>query len=166
MSERAQATRRSVEDFGGEFLVVCPRCAARARVRDTGAGAARRIRATCGACGYARGWSGDASATMVAADAGRFGEGVVGMGAPVDWYFHLPLWLQAPCRGHVLWAYNERHLRFLRGYVAAGLRERTRDEAAGWANASLAPRLPAWMLDGAHRDEVMRAIDALLERAA
>ena len=166
MTQRAPVTRATVEDFGDEFLVACPRCAARALVRDTGEGDARRIRLTCAACGHARGWSGNVGSVAYGPDASRYPAGAVGIGAPVDWYFHLPLWLQAPCRGHTLWAYNARHLRFLRDLVSADLRERERDPRLGWRNGSLASRLPAWMLDGAHRDDVVRVIDALLARAA
>src|SRR5687768_9071979 len=38
-------------------------------------------------------------------------------GEPVDPVFGLQLWLQAPCCGHVLWAYNREHLEVIRGYV-------------------------------------------------
>ncbi|MGI5171658.1 hypothetical protein ACQEU3_45665 [Spirillospora sp. CA-253888] len=34
-----------------------------------------------------------------------------------------PLWLQRSCCGHVLWAYNVRHLDLLESYAAAKLRE-------------------------------------------
>jgi hypothetical protein len=33
--------------------------------------------------------------------------------APVDNCFGLPLWLQTPCAGHTLWAFNARHLAYL-----------------------------------------------------
>ncbi len=77
---------------------------------------------------------------------------------PVDFYFGLPLWLQAPCRGETLWAYNERHLQFLRGYVGAGLRERVPH-----ANRSLAARLPKWIKTAHAREDVLRCIEKLEE---
>ncbi|MEW9532434.1 hypothetical protein AB0B72_28180, partial [Microbispora sp. NPDC049125] len=41
-----------------------------------------------------------------------------------DPFFGLHLWLQTPCCGNVLWAYNIRHLDLLEGYIGADLRER------------------------------------------
>jgi hypothetical protein len=41
-----------------------------------------------------------------------------------DPYFGLPLSLQTPCVGNILWAWNEAHRTFLENYVAAALRER------------------------------------------
>lgn len=62
------------------------------------------------------------------------------MGAPLDPYFHLPLWLQVNCLGKTLWAYNERHLDELDRYVRVLVRERTPN-----VNRSVASRLPAWI---------------------
>lgn len=72
----------------------------------------------------------------------------------------LPLWLQTACRGQVLWALNADHLEWLRGYVAAELRERIPRR-----NASLASRLPSWIKLARNRDEVLRCLDRLAERA-
>jgi len=47
---------------------------------------------------------------------------------PNDPFFGLPLWLQTPCCGHILWAYNDRHLATLESYVGTGLRERTNSD--------------------------------------
>lgn len=75
----------------------------------------------------------------------------------VDLCFGLPLWLQTPCRGQTLWAFNPRHLKFLREALGATLRER------GSANtASAASRLPGW-LKRLDRTTVQQAI-ARLER--
>ena len=80
-------------------------------------------------------------------------------GGPVDPYFRRPVWLQASCCGHVLWAYNVRHLDLLEAYVAAKLRERG-DVAAG-APASLVERLPRWLKAAKNRAEVLRTIRRL-----
>ncbi|MBW8485807.1 hypothetical protein [Actinomadura parmotrematis] len=77
------------------------------------------------------------------------------IGAPVDPYFRLPLWLRAPCRGHELWAYNLDHLALLEDYVAARLRER-----GPYAQSMLA-KLPAWVKSGQRRDEIVRAVGRL-----
>jgi hypothetical protein len=76
--------------------------------------------------------------------------------ALVDNCFGLPLWLQIPCAGHTLWAFNARHLAYLKEFVQAGLRERH-----GTANASVVSRLPGWLKQAKHRGEALRAVERL-----
>ncbi len=71
------------------------------------------------------------------------------------------LFLRATVRGHVLWAWNQEHLSFLKGFVSATLREREPNR-----NGSLASRLPVWMTSAKNRDAVVAAIDALERRLA
>jgi predicted RNA-binding Zn-ribbon protein involved in translation (DUF1610 family) len=85
----------------------------------------------------------------------------VRLGGPHDPYFGYPLWLQKTIGPNVLWAYNRRHLAFLKEYVAAAIRPRTPG-----ANGSLASRLPAWMKKGTRRANLLRAIQALEGRTA
>jgi hypothetical protein len=84
----------------------------------------------------------------------------LGQGSGQDPYFGCDLWYMAPCMGHLLWAFNEEHLRFLRSYVSVSLRQREPGR-----NASLASRLPGWMLSGKNRTEVLGCIDRLLAKA-
>lgn len=97
----------------------------------------------CGECGFFQ----DVAAASAA------------IGCPVDPYFRRPLWLQASCCGHVLWAYNARHLDLLEAYVAARLRERGRTEPL--APMSLVERLPAWLKAAKNRSEVLKTIRRL-----
>jgi len=159
---RATPDDRTIFEFGGEFLVVCPRCAGRALVRDRGAAAghASRVALTCAQCGLSRHWEQAGPGVLTSAETGAYPEGVVALGGPVDWYFHLPLWLQAPCRGETLWAYNARHLDFLEETVRATLREQRIGEH-GWSNQALRNRLPKWMLAARHRDDVLRCLAQL-----
>jgi hypothetical protein len=83
-------------------------------------------------------------------------------GTDSDPWFRLPLWLRADACGHVLWAYNERHLDLLRSFVAA--RHRTRD-ATPTRIHSVASRLPGWIKEANHRDELLRVLDRLAARA-
>jgi len=78
------------------------------------------------------------------------------LGEPYDPYFGYPLWLKKGVGNEVLWAYNERHLAFLRSFVEAGVRPRTPG-----ANGSLASRLPAWITKGTRRPNILRALAAL-----
>jgi hypothetical protein len=80
---------------------------------------------------------------------------------PVDPAFGLPLWLQSPCCGGILWVYNSSHLRSLREYVAAALRERT--SGHHW---SMFSRLPKWMSAHKNRDAVLACLDRLEKKAA
>ncbi|QGQ20528.1 hypothetical protein GC089_16720 [Cellulomonas sp. JZ18] len=70
-------------------------------------------------------------------------------------YRGLDLWLQTPCEGRVLWAYDEAHLDYLERYVAAAVREQEP------GNASLASRLPAWVKAAGNRDAVGRELRRL-----
>ena len=81
----------------------------------------------------------------------------------MDRYFHLPLWLQTPCCGETLWAYNAAHLAFLEDFVRAQLREHARG-AHGWRNQALANRLPGWMQDAKNREDVLRGVERLREK--
>jgi hypothetical protein len=79
-------------------------------------------------------------------------------GVPEDPFFGAPLWLQAPCCGDLLWAWNLRHLELLAAFVGATLRERP---ATGTGTGSMAWRLPRWMKLARNRAEVLAAIDRL-----
>jgi hypothetical protein len=80
------------------------------------------------------------------------------LGQPHDPAFGLPLWLQLPCCGETLWAYNESHLQALRDYVAADLRE---DDCHHW---SMFARLPKWVSAKKNRTEVLKSLNHLEER--
>jgi hypothetical protein len=133
-------------------LVVCPECRGCARIvlqrpEVNHYFAPRRL--VC-ACGRTQAWAGRE----------------VGLGGPVDPYFHLPLWLQGNFRGHVLWAYHLRHLLLIEQYVGASLREHRAQGASGWQNRSLLNRLPKWVKSGKNRDGVLRVIARLKQSVA
>jgi hypothetical protein len=151
--QRFQDRRESLFDFAAESLVVCPRCSHCALVTHVGSTASNSFvpyRLICPHCGLTR--------------QEQTGLRRVWSDAPEDGIFHLPLWLQAPCCGHVLWAHNARHLQFLKDYVGAELREHRRDPEHGWLNKSLASRLPKWMQLARHRNEILRVIEKLEQR--
>ncbi|MFB9830696.1 hypothetical protein [Actinoallomurus acaciae] len=141
--------------------VVCPRCGSRAAVvarpglpelRYYAELRFRPRRLTCGDCALTREWAAE-----------RRGNALIGvrLGGPDDPFFGLPLWLQTPCRGKVLWAYNERHLDAVEAYVAATLRERGSGPAM-----SMVACLPAWIKAAGNRDDVLRAVERLRGRHA
>lgn len=169
MPRRFHDDRKTLYGFGDRFLVVCPRCGACAEVH------ARRdlmptprlnnlnvqdARLSCTACGYSATWRCPRGHWREVSDWGDLlgqGDAFV-IGAPVDWFFHHPLWLQTPCCGSVLWAYNAEHLAYLEAYVGADLRERR-------SGHSLAGRLPRWMTSAKNRTDVLRCIGQLKEKA-
>jgi len=162
---RLQSSDETLLDFGHEFLVVCPRCEGRALVRDRGTDEepAHRIALTCAACGLAQFWEQAGPGMLTASDTSKYPAGVVAMGGPVDWYFHMPLWLQTLCCGEILWAYNAEHLVFIEDFVGAKLREHVRGRQ-GWRNQALVQRLTKWMTAAGNRDEVLRGVGRLRER--
>jgi hypothetical protein len=89
--------------------------------------------------------------------------GQIAIGDAVDWYFHLPLWLQIPCCGETLWAYNPAHLAYIEDYVQATLRERQKDQH-GWSNRSLRSRLPKWMQGAKNRTVVLECVEKLKQK--
>lgn len=144
-------------DLLDEILVACPRCTACARVVPVGpesssditAGPFESRRLVCSSCGLVR---------QTPVTALRFD----GDADPVrDPYFGEPLWLQIPCRGHILWAYNSRHLLILTRYVEARLRPRPRDASGNWSNQAVVNRLPEWMITSGSRADVLRAVTRL-----
>ncbi len=138
-----------------EILVVCPRCKSCARITPITPGnrdwfAPRRL--VCLQCGYTKEWA----------------EKSIWRGwlnSPVvDDFFGEPLWLQEPCEGSVLWAYNVRHLNLIEGYVGAKLREHRWRPQIGWANGSLLNRLPRWVTSAKNRPAILKALQRLREK--
>ena len=150
--ERFRDTGVHLTEFLDELLVECPRCSRRAVVRQFGGGkpgmfAPRRV--VCGGCGYLK----ETDGRRVGARGGR------------DWYFDLPLWLQASCCGELLWAFNARHLTYLEAYICADLREKQRPSPGHWNHHSLVTRMPRWMKLAHNREPLLKAIARLQERA-
>ncbi len=142
MIQRFQSDK-TIYHFAHEFLVKCPRCLQCAYVKDQGRDVSPHIILRCPSCSYSR--------------QRQHQGGEVVIGAAVDWYFHLPLWLQTPCCGKNLWAYNYEHLTFIENFVGAKHRENLNGKY-GWSNGSLTNRLPLWIKQAKNRDGVLRSI--------
>jgi hypothetical protein len=146
--ERCKDNGETIYSFQDEFLVRCPSCNSCASVRridpnNTDLFTPRRF--SCIHCGTIKDWS--------AREIVRYW-----CDEPVDDYFHYPLWLQTPCCGQTLWAYNLPHLDFIESFVSAKLRERKQDKKYGWSNRSLFSRLPKWMQSRKKREEILSAV--------
>jgi hypothetical protein len=153
MTERYQDPGEVVDAFTGQTLVECPRCGgcALSATEDRLRGWRAPRRLACTGCGLSKRWvNGERRVFWCEAE-------------PRDSYFGLRLWLQAPCSGQTLWAFNYRHLAFIESVVAAKLRERT-SLPTFVRNKSLMSRLPRWLKLAKHREQVLRSIRALRER--
>ncbi|MFD2471672.1 hypothetical protein [Amycolatopsis silviterrae] len=73
-----------------------------------------------------------------------------------DPFLQRPLWLQTDFDGHVLWAYNERHLDYLEAYVAARLREQhlPADDHVQQPRMTMLAKLPAWLKAAKNRERI------------
>ncbi|MCD9144943.1 hypothetical protein [Streptomyces albireticuli] len=143
--------------FTDRVAVVCPRCGGRALVvprpglpepKYFSELLFRPRRLVCAGCGAVDSW-----------EAGTRGGGLVGVapGGTEDPFFRRPLWLQTACAGHVLWAYNTRHVDELAAYVGAHLRER----GGASPTRAMIPRLPAWMKRAENRPKVLAGLETL-----
>lgn len=161
--ERAPREAKDIWDFAKDFLVTCPSCARRATVRRGEPVFVARL--TCPACGFVREMNEPYAGHLYSYRPGAAKPGVIVLGAPVDPYLHLDLWLRVDCAGEVLWAYNAQHVAFLAAYVGAKLRERpVEDNPHGLRNQLLESRLPKWMTLAKNRAAVLTGVERLQQR--
>lgn len=73
-----------------------------------------------------------------------------------DPFLNLPLWLSGKVKSNIFWAYNYRHLEYLKRYVQAKLR--TRHDGA---YSSMVEKLPSWIKSEKNRDEIIKRIEKL-----
>ena len=146
--KRAPKAPHTIEDFIDRILVVCPRCSNMATVKSTSR--PRRARLTCKGCGLAK-----------SQEVGSYA-----VGENADPYFRLPLWLQASCSTHTVWAYNSDHLAFLKQYIEATDRRRPVRSLSDPLNKLLPSRLPRWMQLSKDRDQIVKTIAVLEPKLA
>lgn len=160
--DNTQEELRTIWHFTDEFLVVCPRCQHQAMVKPSTETVPPRL--TCTNCGLLQEWASTSKGVLTSGSAQDWPAGQYAIGDSYDPYFHLPLWLQAACDGHVLWAFNQRHLRFIRDYVAATNRSTPPRHATDPLNGLLESRLPRWIKLAKNREAVLRSIEIIEEK--
>ena len=145
-------TWESLSSFQDVVLVVCPKCGACAsqiRTKELDANRTAYVRnLTCRACGLAR-----KGGTLILPGANL--PGTYPSKPP-----ELDLWLQTPCCGQTLWAFNLRHIETIESYVRAELREQHKVDDH-WSNTSLVNRLPQWMKAANNREDILKGIARL-----
>ncbi|GLY19605.1 hypothetical protein Kisp01_66190 [Kineosporia sp. NBRC 101677] len=161
---RHHDTGHDLTHYFGRLLVTCPNCSGQALILPTPGTPYNQEshydavfhprRLTCTHCAAVADW------TM--RREGKVGFGVCVSGGTSDPFFGHPLWLQTPCAGHVLWAYNGQHVEDLRAYVAASLRERGETRM----NSSMFSRLPLWMKAADNRGQVLAGLTKLHDLTA
>jgi hypothetical protein len=138
--------------FEGDILVRCPRCAACAHLikvpEDTGRRTGYRL--VCAGCTDDRDWLLERDRAIPWPAMGPHLSG-----------FGLDLWLQVPCCGETLWAFNEPHIDFLERFIAAKVRERDAVAWKGYRNSTLQSSLPRWMQIAKNRKAVSKALEVL-----
>lgn len=157
------AYRTFLYEFINDVLVVCPKCSNQAIVRSNGFSfrdGNNDVKVTCSSCGFNKRI--DRNPTVVLNPAGTRGKKIsegkhMIIGVPIDPFFHLSVWIKHDVGDNVLWAYNYRHLEFIRDFIDSKLRERN----GGNLNRSLGSRLPRWMTSSANRDAILKAINKL-----
>lgn len=132
MTNRFSLESRELETFMGQMIVFCPNCGGGADVFEK----ADEVRLSCFHCGHLQ----------------TKQNGTKYIGGAFDVHFGLPLYLQTSCCGHVLWAYNQEHLDYMKRYIEATIR------TSEGRNRSLESRLSEWMKRKQNRDKVSRAI--------
>lgn len=112
-------------------------------------------RLVCAGCGATDEWEAEVQGAALVGAA---------LGGTEDPFFRQPLWLQTRCVGHILWAYNEKHIDELAAYVGAVLRHHIASPTM-----AMFTRLPVWMKRADNRPEVLAGLGklrALAERSA
>lgn len=150
-----------IDEFLKDIFVQCPNCCRQAIVRSKGdlykLATQEPVKFTCLNCGSNKILRHSRSVLYSARPRVAPGEYIL-IGAAVDPFFHLPLWLATRCGDETLWAYNYEHLAFIRLHVEAKLRERNGIEPN---NRSLGSRLPAWITSRRNRSLILRTIESL-----
>ncbi len=74
-------------------------------------------------------------------------------------YFQAELWLQAPFKNELFWAYNNIHLEYLEKYISATLREH-KDRT----HFTLLEKLPKFYHEAKNREGLLKIIEKLKKK--
>jgi hypothetical protein len=128
-------------DFYKEVWVVCPVCTNKAMA--TVNFETKKARLLCVNCGYNK----ETTTALVPKGA---------IETDADWYFNAELWLKAPFKNDVFWAYNDKHLDYLERYITATLREH-KDRT----HFTLLEKLPKFYHEAKNREGLLKIIAKL-----
>lgn len=151
-------------DFCKEMAVVCPRCSNRAQVEGPGLFAEdsdERTDCICKNCNYIQKYSEKQPDTHRRNSDGKIiSYRVKILSGEIDPFFHYPLWYSTHYIKGVIWAYNLLHLIVIEDFIQTS--QENHDPLA--TNNSIANRLPGWMRDPIHKNNVLRCIKQLKKK--
>jgi len=137
---RFQDEHLTLTNFQQEVLVVCPTCSKKAIAKvdfDT-----KLARLICAACGCNK-------ETSIAIRNGCFT-------MAANFYFQAELWLKMSFKNELFWAYNDKHLDYLKRYISATLREHK--DRTGF---TLLEKLPKFYHEAKNREGMLKIIEKL-----
>ncbi len=137
---RFQDENLLLSDFYQEVVVVCPTCAKKAIAKVNPE--TKTARLFCLHCGCNK-----ETTTAIK-------NGTINM--PAHQYFQVELWLQAPFKKDIFWAYNDKHLEYLERYISATIREHK--DRSGF---TLLEKLPKFYHEAKNRDGLLKIIAKL-----
>ncbi|MGV6945712.1 hypothetical protein [Sphingobacterium kyonggiense] len=144
MKTRFQDQKLRLSDFYSNVIIQCPRCNLKAIA--TVDFESRKARLLCENCTYSKDCSTEATFY------GTIGNLIL----PAHQYFYANLWLLAPFKNDIVWAYNYEHLDYLESYITAKLREHKDRE-----HFTLLEKLPRFYHDRKNRDSLLKLIAKL-----
>ncbi len=127
-------------DFYQEVCVVCPSCSKKAMAKvnfET-----KTARLLCLHCGCNK-----ETTTAI-----KYGT----INTAANHYFRAELWLKAPFKNDVFWAYNYNHLAYLERYISASIREHK--DRTGF---TLLEKLPKLYHEAKNRESLLKIITKL-----
>ena len=139
-SSRFQDQNLLLSDFYQEVVVVCPTCAKKAMAKVNPE--TKTARLFCLHCGCNK-----ETTTAIK-------NGTINM--PAHQYFQAELWLQAPFKNEIFWAYNDKHLEYLERYISATIREHK--DRTGF---TLLEKLPKFYHEAKNRESLLKIITKL-----
>lgn len=137
---RFQDENLLLSDFYQEVDVVCPACAKKAMAKVNFETKSARL--FCLHCGCNK-----ETTTAIK-------YGIIEM--PANQYFQAELWLQAPFKKDLFWAYNDKHLEYLERYISATIREHK--DRTGF---TLLEKLPKFYHEAKNREGLLKIIAKL-----
>jgi hypothetical protein len=137
---RFQDENLLLSNFYQEVWIVCPTCAKKAMAKVNYETTTARL--FCLHCGCNK-----ETTTSIK-------NGTIEM--PANQYFQAELWLQAPFKKDVFWAYNDKHLEYLERYISATIREHK--DRSGF---TLLEKLPKFYHEAKNRDGLLKIIAKL-----
>jgi len=137
---RFQDEKLLLSDFYQEVWVLCTSCAKKAMAKvnfET-----KTARLFCLHCGCNK-----ETTTAI-----KYGT----INTAANHYFQAELWLQAPFKKDVFWAYNDKHLEYLERYISATIREHK--DRTGF---TLIEKLPKFYHEAKNREALLKIIAKL-----